>query len=658
MIQSRIFTLPVVAAAIFALYLLHDPVKTRAQSKEPASSAQAQQQPPQNKARIPCEGRAELKPTPVTIHGPFVSSVSAIKETVPLIKKETAPRVTVFSEQHRFGIGVDAARGLPPPEIPLSAHGPGQKTSATPQPKLPNANPVVVSGFDVIDPQIAVGTNDVVVTLRQQILLFHKADLIGQPAGANVTPAKVIPLAPQAGVSTSAFFPQSLTDDINSHLLNQPANYDVAHGYGINPAYDSNDTYYDARAVYDSYRNRFWVIALAVTDKASPTINPAACTDPVAQSARRSKIVVAVSQGDDAFGTWYYYWWDGNQDEDTDPRIISQAFFSHVDYPLLGISEKYVLVENRADICHVDNKVCSDQKYCQPPDGQQENYDYVTVAPAEALVMGSLPQFKTAAVGFKNFKYPNGTVIPPAHSIAPAVHDGSVPNGRSFLANPYVDMNGKSWLMIWYMDTVGSLTGPYPTFYNFTVPIRPLSQLPLTMGSLAAPTAAFRGQELTVAFGEQVTCNSSTIFAIRVIRVNVVTQKVVFDQTHGRRDPHDPPNIDCVNYGQPAIQVNKNGDTVFVYQRRAQGTVPTEARYAVIYPLAPPSAALLQGGTTYSHPVSVLLQGGTTDVGLGYDNSGISLDPDDQAIWFVTVYGAGTPAIHVPQIAIGRIWGK
>ena len=131
------------------------------------------------------------------------------------------------------------------------------------------------------------------------------------------------------------------------------------------------------------------------------------------------------------------------------------------------------------------------------------------------------------------------------------------------------------------------------------------------------------------------------ISAIRVIRVNVVTAKLIIDSTTGRRSPNDPANIDCVGYYQPGIQVNKNGDTAFVYLREA-GKVPTEARYSVIY------------GSSLAQPPSAVLQTGKTDVGHSFDTPGISLDPDDRAIWFVAPYGSSAGA----QITIGRIWGQ
>ena len=570
-----------------------------------------------------------LNTAPLNIHGPFVLGGADFAK----LRETTAPQVKFITEEsNTIGNTIGPSRPLPPRGNNPSGNDTGKTGPFKPLPvalAAPQPNPAVVSGSaGVIDPQIAVGGNDVMVTLRNNILLFKKSDLIGKPTGANVN-AQVI--------TTDKFF-TPLTADINQHL-NQPKGYGVNEGYGINPAAFPGNTYYDARLVYDNYRKRFWIIALAITQKASPAIKET-CADPIRQSARRTKVAVAVSQGDDAFGAWNYYWWDANKDEDTDPRITSK-YFSHVDYPLLGISEKFLLVENKADICQTGPGICGNPPVpsCTPPQPnlQTENYDYVTAAPADALATGNVPAGKTAAFGFKNFKYPDGTVIPPGNSLAPTVHDGSVPFGVSFFVNPYVDSNGKSSLMVWYLDA-GNLNSP--TFSSFTVPIRPLQRINSPRG---VPTAAFRGQELTVALAETIACTSpSSITAIRVIRVNVVTGKVIIDSTTGRRSPLDPANIDCVGYFQPAIQVNKSGDTAFVYMREAKGTVPTEARYTVIY-----HGSLAQ-------PPSVQLQAGKTDVGGGFDTSGISLDPDDQAIWFVAPYGSATGA----QIAIGRIWGK
>ena len=77
-------------------------------------------------------------------------------------------------------------------------------------------------------------------------------------------------------------------------------------------------------------------------------------------------------------------------------------------------SPAQIRVENpKADICYTSTHLCQDSKPCQPPDGQQENYNYVTTASAEALAMGGSPQGNTAAFGFKNFRYPEARLYPP-----------------------------------------------------------------------------------------------------------------------------------------------------------------------------------------------------------------------------------------------------
>jgi hypothetical protein len=227
---------------------------------------------------------------------------------------------------------------------------------------------------------------------------------------------------------------------------------------------------------------------------------------------------------------------------------------------------------------------------------------------------------------------------PSAEGPRNAVTEGAVPFGLSFFANAYVDAAGKSTLNVWDLDPGNP--GGAPTLSRLSVPIRPLSWIGETVGT---PSAAFRGQELTVAFTETVGCASpSSIQAIRVIRLNVFTNKVLIDSTTGLKSPKDPANVNCVQYFQPGVQVNKNGDAAFIYGREAPN-LPTEARYSVIY-----HGSLAQ-------PSSVLLQAGKTVLGSRFDTAGISLDPDDQAIWFVNFYGG---AAKEAWIAIGRIWGK
>ena len=255
-----------------------------------------------------------------------------------------------------------------------------------------------------------------------------------------------------------------------------------------------------------------------------------------------------------------------------------------MDYPLLGLSEKYLLVTNRADICQsapgvwdAKKKTCTLPECPDPANPKTENYAYITVASADALAAGATPEGKTMAFGYKNLKYPDGHIVGTKNMPTPAMHNGAVPFGLSFFANPYVDSAGKSSLNVWYLDPANPGA---PAFSRLSVPIRPLTKIDGTGG---ATSAAFRGQELTVAFAESVGCVSpASIFAIRLIRLNVITNKVLIDSTTGTRSPDDPASINCVHYFQPGIQVNKNGDAAVVYTRVA-APVPLEARYSVIH---------------------------------------------------------------------------
>ena len=264
-------------------------------------------------------------------------------------------------------------------------------TSTETQPlNAPSVVPPVTTGSSSpSDPQIAVGTKDVVVTLRQTFLFFDKAQLLAQSPNGTVSATPV---------AAEAFF-APITPDINAHL-SLPVGYQ-----GRATATDTilsfpGNTYYDARTIYDPYRKRFWIVALAINQKTSPA-TPGTSADPIRQSARRTKIAVAVSATDDALGDWYLYWWDGNHNEDKDPRVVQGKYYSRVDYPLFGISEKYLLVENKAGFCPTSTNRWRALRFRWQED---LDYNFVTVAAADALASGALPQGAFDAQEFWNFQ--------------------------------------------------------------------------------------------------------------------------------------------------------------------------------------------------------------------------------------------------------------
>ena len=554
--------------------------------------------------------RAEVSQAPLRIHGPFKLSTEAVRRLVDG-HDASARRVGPINDE---GSAAEPYRGLTGGCDQLT-----DWTSSETRPlNAPSVAPPVTTGSGTpSDPQIAVGTKDVVVTLRQTFLFFDKAQLLAQSPNGTVSATPV---------AAEAFF-APITPDINAHL-SLPVGYQVRDGYGLDPSSFPGNTYYDARTIYDPYRKRFWIVALAVNQKAAPK-TAAAKADPIHQSTRRTKIVVAVSATDDALGDWYLYWWDGNHNEDNDPRVVQGKYFSRVDYPLLGISEKYLLVENKAGFCPTSTTGGGPCDY----DGKEDlDYNFVTVAAADALASGALPQGAFDAQEFWNFRDPNHKVIASDNYLAPAMHHGRA--GVSYFANNFSDA-GQSYLLAWFLtDKAGGLQ-----FYRFLVSIRPLVAIRKPSGAI---NVAFRGRHVVAVVNEMISCGvTGEARAVRVIRVDVFTGKATLDRSVGGRSQGDPPwGPDRPIYYQPAVTINHKEDIAMTFLRMSD-KLPLEARYSVIY------------AGSDAQPPSALLQVGQTKPGGPFDTAGISLDPNDYAVWFAQPYSASSG----PRLAIGRIWG-
>ena len=220
----------------------------------------------------------------------------------------------------------------PPPSSPFKI-----------QTVAPTTNFVDVTGLSGIDPGIAVGNSYILVCDNGQGLAVY--DKTGNLLGPKNRGSFPNPF------SISSLFAK-VKADIDP-LLNYPAklppNFSVANGNGIT-------AYGDVRVMFDSYRNRFWVYAMA---KNAPPWDAASLKDyPAVKLVRRDKAAVAVSITEDPRDGFYTYWWNNtiHNGDSNDPNGGSDPSFKTSgegpDYPSIGISPKYFLATigvNRRD---------------------------------------------------------------------------------------------------------------------------------------------------------------------------------------------------------------------------------------------------------------------------------------------------------------------
>jgi hypothetical protein len=197
---------------------------------------------------------------------------------------------------------------------------------------------------DSIDPQIAVGPNHVVIT-QSSMVYVHRKD------GTLVWSKSVMNLF-------GWLWDSAISPYINDGL-NLPAgvlcfrNDPTVESVGGVDSYCLTD-WYDARVLYDEFRDRFVIVALARNGAAR-------CPNPDAVlNARRTKLVVAYSgTADPGVDTWVYTVFDAVPGENCPTAACRSAwryeFGDAADYPTVGLQRNYLLIgvthEGKPEAC-------------------------------------------------------------------------------------------------------------------------------------------------------------------------------------------------------------------------------------------------------------------------------------------------------------------
>lgn len=593
--------------------------------------------------------RADVRPEPVVIHGPFDLTATDLSR---LAKKKAAPKemkedrtVNVFDpaiEPECPSIGcID--RWLPDDLL----------LRKTPRPTTQIDTGITGgTGFDL---QVAASDAYLVVAGSRTIYFMDKAGaLLENDGGSSVYTSKVL------------FKP--LLDDANL-TLNLPPGLPS----GV-PDVDSNyllDTVFDVHVLFDEYRRRFWIAALAInndTDIAAPF-------SPIALAARRNKFFAAVSKTQDPRDGFFLYWWDAVIGDGTcntqggcggtfkSVMPLTNAVIDlpilpgdKVDYPSIGISQHFFLATSTL--------------YNSPPDQQEQNnknnrYYPIWRMPAAAMAGG---QCALQCVGYVQ-------AIGDKRKIAqPAVHHGPAPSALSFIAERVADGDAQ-YIVLWAFDNspqaaVWSAAVPIetprkpayalqrPTFPEIPHPRR----LGFRIGSPAPMKAAFRGQRFYTTLQDCVGWENEEpcVAAIRVIGIDVVQQTLVMEQSFGLRNMFDDGPADRVAYLWPSLEVNQDDTVVVGYVRSATPLYP-EARYS----------AWFSGDGSISAS-QVLRKGEYTlgandpapkdDPAFDLDFTGITVDPfDDTSVWMALAFGFRTKADPESgrwQLTVGKVFGQ
>jgi len=302
------------------------------------------------------------------------------------------------------------------------------------------------------DPQIASGHEVVVVSSNTIVGFYDKTGAL-LPALAP-DPNKRPPPPWTNPISVAALFAPLVTSLAANHNL--PA--------GVDPATFGFNQFYDNRVIFDPYRNRFWIGALAIN---ANTKNEKLGLTPAQRGARRTKFLLAVSVTEDPRYGWHLYWWDATKDDGAYNYGEDGKGFIFVpgdsgDYPYIGIDNGFFVQTNI--VGHRD-----------PTSGAttSRRYAFANVVDANALAAGGLPQkLEVGKTVFGNVYAPiydpNGVEFRSA--VQPAQHLTNDAAAEVFLVGILNDANQsphKTSVVIW---TRSWLDGK---LHTRTVPVQP-----------------------------------------------------------------------------------------------------------------------------------------------------------------------------------------
>jgi hypothetical protein len=545
--------------------------------------------------------RAESVAAPgyaITVHGPYdltkarlVELAATPKATLPGIAMDFQAREAMEAEEEREeGLGFGVEGGIVPPPPDLEPEGESsrflEKADQTSL-AVTSWKGITTTGDLAADTQIAASHTHVVVTTRTTIGFFNKAGQLLQQLSA-----------------TDFFAPAKL-------------NLVGTHGGVTN--------FFDNRLIFDPYRNRFWLAALAFdTNLADTNLN---------------KLVVGVSKSLDPRDGWWIYWWDAVPGDGV-PGAHGNVAGDSADYPLLGVDPLHFVQTNWV----------ADNTPYPRPSGFHSTHQISFVSAAD-LAAGK------ATHGYRWYDLPDGQSI-----LQPAVHHG--PTARSYFVNTVGGDRIAVWSASNPLMSTRKLERTYVTVRPFAYPVDAPqkgggdSRLMLTNLGNSPLKATFRAGKLYLAFNDAVNWyGDGVLTSARLVRLNVSGYPTVpppeVDRTFGGRSSfYDEPGY-RVHYGFPAVAVNKAGDAVVVYARSGSQVYP-EVAFSVYPKNGPdvlPSRRLKQGEERVRWGTSKLIQ--------LHDLNGVAVDPhDDTAVWMAAPYGLKSSSAppHLGGNANFAIW--
>ena len=551
-----------------------------------------------------------------------------------------------------------------------------------PTPPL-SRGPYVVGGTGGNDPTLAASSTHLVLTNNGTITFFAKSGkLVKKDKNGN-------PI--QNPVNAWQFFWPAWFNPANSPTINEGLK--LPSGLKCDPTIDlfasltaaqkaatanCMGTVYDTRVIFDEFRKRFWLVS---------SVRNGSVGDfwklPIPwRAGRRDRLMIAVSSSEDPTDPWYLYGFSGGVDQGAcndlggnvlgPPPVCPGTKYRPLhatDYPAIGISQDYFVVAINTP--HFNPWVLNID------DARTGNsYTSISVFDATALASGGCAQ--TCSWQYGPFKAglvtSSGTVVfsgDPFYVLTqPAVQHDAAPGGATVMASviashdlvAVLSFNKKEKYIAPPLHVAWVPVSPAAGGVK-DMPQRPLAPVtnpvPLRVSAVGSSTlkAALRDDKLYVTWmdckifdpGVQTVCSTAVRFLVLNLDESAggVSAGVSRDETLGQT---------LLSYGNSAVEVNKLGDAVVVYNRSG-ASVFAQARYTALFhgeSGVPAGATLKLGNFPFG---TNAVSGGPTSVG-PLDTGGIAVEPfDDVGIWIAHAFSKKSGSQGKFDTAIGKVFG-
>jgi len=551
------------------------------------------------------------------------------------------------------------------------------------------------------DPQIAVGPQFILVSMRHRLALYDK-----RGRQVSLTRGGAPGWVTYCDFFTDAFV-RNLNDNLRlpTHKTDADGNaISVANGYGVNcnqrtggtyppprgwrydamrdhdgdgtlerdgkvEAFYHPDSFYDARVLWDRHRRRYWIGALAINNNTPYRHDDTEALGGVenedapgtrsldVRRARRARFAIAVSRTSDPRDGWSQYWFPGfpahtgndgkpYPQEGSCPGNECPAE-AQSDYPHMSVSRRYLLWW------------ATGGWRLDPHAGFETSglRMVATAIPADPLVSGRCLRGRCTAYQFNDWKNPNGKFV--QERLFPVMaHDKLNDLGDGFFVhtseNPGAARAAERYQLI--VHAIRHRPGKVPRVTELRHDVRPFfpaglapqadgTQFKIVHGTTHVNGATLVRGDLHATFDEcrewggEKPCRASIRYIRTGLRRDRLTRRPRIDRTFGARNRRDPAGRKAW-YGFPTLEANLRGDAALVYTRSAADMLP-EARYSVWRRTDPdvrPSRVLKAGESAVRASKPP-------------DFLDASLDPNGRAIWLASSF----PRDGGWRLAIGRV---